>query len=111
MEIPHHVRERRAQCRSPSDQHVIATGAQPFAARRRQPDDFAQAAAYPVSLRGAAHLPRHGEADAGGALVGADARLDYERIARHARTVGHGPKIAPAFQPFNNDGRGVPLTH
>src|ERR1700680_152197 len=56
---------RQRERRAPTDQHIIMAG--PHRAVRRQPDDLAQPAAYPVALHGIADLPRHRESDADGA--------------------------------------------
>ena len=95
MESLCHLREWRRQSGPPPDQHIIMAGGH-RAAGRRKPHHFAQAAANPVALGGAAHLPRHGVTDAHVPLISSTTRLQDERAARGLGAAGSGPKIAPA---------------
>jgi hypothetical protein len=112
IEIPHHLTERGDERGPPPNEHVVETRAHPAGCRnRRHPHDLPQATAHPITLHGIAYLFRNGEADPDGTLIAARARLQHEAAAGRPRPVRHGPKIAPAFQPFNDDGTGVAITH
>ena len=112
IEFPHHVAEWGRQRRPPPDQHIVVAGAQFAAAGRRHSHHLPQSPAHAVTLDGIAHLSRYGEPDAGGPTLGASARLQHEGAARRPHATRHRPKIAPAFQPLNdNDGTGIPITH
>jgi len=72
-EVPHHLVERPAERRAPSNQHVIMAGLQRL--RRAQAHQFAQSAAHPVALHCIADLARHRKADPRRAALGAATRL------------------------------------
>jgi hypothetical protein len=95
MESLRHLRERRRQSRPTPDQHVIVAGRH-RAACRWKPHHFAQAAANPVALDGAAYLPRHGVTHAHGPMISSTTRLQDERAACGLGATGSGSKIAPA---------------
>ena len=106
LEIPHHVAERGGERRTPSDQHIVMTAAQPAAvnivrARGRQSHDFAQPTPHPIALHGIADLPRHRKADADRIVLIAPARLQHERTGRDAQAGCRRPKIAAPLQPLH----------
>ena len=103
IELLQHRVERRPERRPPPDQHVIVAGMQ--TACGRAPDQFAQAAPYPVALHGIADLPRHREAHAHAALVRPPPRLQHERTAGRPHAAGGSPKVRPALQPLHGKAR------
>jgi hypothetical protein len=112
IEFPYHLAEGGGERTAPSDQHVIMAGMQPAGAfGTRHADYFAQPPPHPVTLDGIADLSRYGKTDAGRPTLGALPRLQDEGAARGPATIRSGPKIVPAFQPFDDDGSCVPVTH
>lgn len=94
--IPRHVGKRQLQCRRPSNQHVIMTGAKLTGIR--EPHDLAQPPPHPVALDRIADLPRYRETQPRRALVAAAARLQHKRLGGRPCTLGGCPKVRPAFQ-------------
>jgi hypothetical protein len=109
IEILYHLAERSGQRRPPSDEHIIVAAIQPLGAG--QSHDLPQPPTHPVPLDGIAHLPRHRETDAHHTLVPAPARLQYESAAGGPRPIRYSQKVAPALEPFDDDGTGVPIRH
>jgi hypothetical protein len=70
--------------------------------RRRQPDEFAQAAPHPVTLDSVADLLRNGKTDPWRPGLLAPANLDDKGSCVRSRAVpgglGNGPEVTPAFQ-------------
>jgi hypothetical protein len=79
--------------------------------RKRKPYHLPQSAAHAVTFNGVSHLSRYGEPDANRPALGALPRLEHEGAARSPHAASRGLKVAPAFQPFDNDGTSIPLTH
>jgi hypothetical protein len=112
IEFPHHLAEGSAERGPPTNQHVIMAGMQPTGAiGTRHADHFAQPPPHPVTLDGIADLSGYGKADAGCPILGTPPCLKHEGAARGPHTIRSGPKIVPAFQPFDDDGSCVPVTH
>jgi hypothetical protein len=70
--------------------------------RRREPDKFAQAAPYPVTLDGVADLLGNRKTDPRRRSLVTDPDLDDETRCMRSRAgaggLGNGPKVTPAFQ-------------
>jgi hypothetical protein len=99
---------------TPSNQHIIMTGAQ--SRRRSQPDQLAQAPPHPVALHGVADLFAHGKANPRRTGVFPRACLQDEAAGMSSHTMGsraapgslgNGPKVTPAFQPLHCSDFGV----
>ncbi len=88
------------------------TGVQPAGfGSGRDAHHLAQAPAHPVALHRIANLARYGKADTSHSGLGALKRLQDERAPGGAHALRRGAKIIPAFQPLNDDGKSVPITH
>jgi hypothetical protein len=112
IEFTYHFAERCAERRPSPDQDVVEAPSQAIGVgRSRHSYNFPQSAAHPVTLRGVANLPRHGEANTNDALVPARNRLHHEVAAGSASAACRGPKIAPTPEPFHGRGSGALLTH
>ena len=64
-----------------------------------------------VTSDGVADLARHREADANRARSPRAGAPERQRRGAEARTLRRCPKITAAFQPLEDDGNGVPITH
>ncbi len=108
----HHLAKRRRERGPSSDHYVIVTGVQPAGSGGgRNAHHLAQASAHPVAFHRIADLARYGKADTRHSGFGASPRLQHESAPRGAQTLRSGTKIIPAFQPLNDDGTGVLITH
>ena len=102
IEFLPHLPERRRECRAPPDQNVIV--AVMHAAALRKPHHLAQPAPHPVALHRIADLPRHREADAHRAVLGAAARLHHEGADGCPQARRGGTKVRPVPQPLHGGG-------
>jgi hypothetical protein len=103
-EFLHHVAERRFERGAASDQDVIVPGAK--RCRRREPDEFAQAAPHPVAFDGIADLLRYGKANSRRSDRRRRPCLENKGAGVRSRalpgsSLGSGPKVTPAFQAFH----------
>ena len=102
-EFLHHVAERRFERRAASDQDVIVPDAK--CRRRREPDEFAQAAPHPVAFDGIADLLRDGKANPRRSHRRPRPCLENKGAGVRSRalpgSLGDGPKVTPAFQTFH----------
>jgi hypothetical protein len=108
IELLHHLAERSHQGRPPPDEHIIVAGTQLDG--WRYPHNFPQSPAHPIAFHGIADLARHGETDADGTFVIAQARLQNESTPGSPCAARYGLKIAAALEPLDNGGTG-PITH
>jgi hypothetical protein len=112
IEFLHHLAERNGEGCPPAYQHIVMARAEldrPGA--RRKLHHVPQSAPHPVTLDGAADLPRDRKAYANRPVLRAPQGLENERSAGCARTTCHGSKIGAALEPLDNGGTGIPLTH
>jgi hypothetical protein len=112
IEFLHHLAKRHRERSTPADEYVIVTGIQSASAgRTRDTHHLAQPSAHPIAFHRIADLARYGKTDTSTADLGTSKRLHDESAPGSAYALCRGAKIIPAFQPFNDDGRGVPITH
>jgi hypothetical protein len=100
VEFLHHVAEWRLKRRPAADQNVIVPDAKRCG--RREPDQFAQTAPYPVAFHGIADLLGHGKANPRRSGRRPRPCLQNKGAGVRSRAVpgslGDGPKVTPAFQ-------------
>jgi len=72
---------------------------------------LAQPSAHTIAFHRIADLARYGKTDTRSAGLGTSKRLQDESAPGGAYALCRGAKIIPAFQPFNDGGKCVPITH
>jgi hypothetical protein len=103
IEFLHHGVKRRFKRCAPPNQNVVV----PSAKRRggRQPDEFAQTAAHAIAFHRISDLAGDREADPWWPSLRTGANLHDKCVSMCSRalpgSLGHGPKVTPAFQPLH----------
>ena len=112
IEFLHHLAKRHRERGPSSDEYVIVTGMQPAGTDgTRDAHHLTQPSPHPIAFHRIADLARYGKTDTSAASLGTSKRLQDESATGSAHALCRGAKIISAFQPFNDDGKGVPITH
>jgi len=99
FKILRHPGERQIECRTPSYQHIVMSGAKRTCGC--QPNNFPQPPADPITLDGISDLLRDRKAKSCRTRVMALARLQHKRRGRCLEPGRRGQKVRPLPQSFH----------